>query len=92
VFDLATTISKFIALGLPLTEAIRRVTVLPAVALGRPKLGSLAPGSVGDATLFTLEQTPQRYYDCVGEVIESAGGINVTGTVRAGEWYARAPR
>ena len=49
-FDQVTTLSKFLCLGMPLDEVIARSTVEPARALKRPELGSLKPGSAGDAS------------------------------------------
>ena len=54
-FDLLTTMSKFVCLGMPFGEVIRAATENPARALQRPDLGTFTPGSVGDATLLTLE-------------------------------------
>src|ERR1700720_3846497 len=50
-FDQVTTMSKFLLLGMPLAEVIKRSTVNAAMALRRFELGSLKPGSVGDATI-----------------------------------------
>src|SRR5215813_3683735 len=52
-FDQVTTLSKFLCLGVPLPEVIRQSTVNAAMALRRPELGSLKPGSVGDATVLS---------------------------------------
>ena len=50
VFDLLTTLSKFICLGLDLPTAVRTVTGAPAVAMLRHKeLGHLGTGAAGDA-------------------------------------------
>ena len=49
-FDQVTTMSKFLCMGMPLTDVIAASTVNAAMALKRPELGSLKPGSVGDAT------------------------------------------
>jgi len=38
-----------------------------ARALRRPELGSLKPGSVGDATLISIKQGQFDYVDVVGE-------------------------
>src|SRR5216683_7842976 len=43
-FDQVTTMSKFLCLGMPLTEVIAASTVNAAFALRRPELGSLKPG------------------------------------------------
>ena len=53
VFDQVTTLSKFLCLGMTLPEVIRASTVNAATALKRPELGSLKPGSIGDATVIS---------------------------------------
>lgn len=67
VFDQATTLSKFLCLGMELPEIVRRTTVNAATALRRPELGSLKPGSVGDATVLSVEQGEFDYVDVLGE-------------------------
>ena len=62
-FDLVTTMSKFLCLGMPLTEVIHAATERPANALQRPDLGTLKPGSAGDATLLALEEGQFAYRD-----------------------------
>lgn len=53
--DLALTVSKVIAAGLPETEAFRRATLRPAELLGlEDEIGSLRPGTCADLTV--LEQ------------------------------------
>ena len=44
-FDQVTTLSKFLCLGMPLTDVIAASTVNAAMALKRPELGTLKPGS-----------------------------------------------
>jgi dihydroorotase len=52
VFDLATTMSKFIYLGLTVDQAVEKVTAAPARMFKFPeKIGSLQPGSVADVTI-----------------------------------------
>src|SRR5207248_7765973 len=53
-FDQVTTMSKFLCLGMPLSDVIAASTVNAAFALKRPELGSLKPGSVGDATILSI--------------------------------------
>jgi dihydroorotase len=56
VYDLATTVSKFLYLGLSLDEALRRVTATPAQAIHMSdQIGTLRPGAWGDAVVFALE-------------------------------------
>lgn len=60
VFDLITTVSKFLVLGMSLNDAIERVTANPAVTLGMPgRIGTLAAGAEGDAVV--LEQQDGRF-------------------------------
>ncbi len=55
VFDLATTMSKFLHLGLSLDEVVAMTTTAPAQALrGAAALGTLKPGAVADVTLLAL--------------------------------------
>ena len=51
-YDLLTTMSKFLALGVPLTEVIRATTVNPAHAVRLQDRGTLRPGLLGDATVL----------------------------------------
>ena len=49
VFDLVTTASKFLLLGLDLPDALRRCTASPAEVMGmKGEIGTLAPGAAGD--------------------------------------------
>src|SRR6267143_1794125 len=66
-FDQVTTMSKFLCLGMPLTDVIAASTVNAAFALKRPELGSLKPGSVGDATILSISDGRFDYVDVVGE-------------------------
>jgi hypothetical protein len=45
MFDLPTTLSKFLNLGMALPNVIDRATRRPAAAIGRPDLGTLAVGA-----------------------------------------------
>jgi dihydroorotase len=74
VYDLATTASKFLHLGLPLPEVIRRVTATPAECIGRSvELGTLKPGAAADITLL-------RKVEGEFEVRDSGGQGEVGGT------------
>lgn len=46
MFDLPTTLSKFLNLGMALPDVIDRATRRPALAIGKPELGTLHPGSL----------------------------------------------
>ena len=68
-FDLLTTMSKFLCLGMKLDDVVRAATATPAKAIRRDDLGSLLPGSVGDASILELERGAFDYVDVVGERI-----------------------
>jgi dihydroorotase len=65
VYDLATTVSKFLHLGLTLDEALARVTAVPARVIGlAERAGTLSVGAWGDAALFALEEGSFPLVDC----------------------------
>ena len=86
-FDQVTTLSKFLCMGMPLSEVIAASTVNAAMALKRPELGSLKPGTVGDATILALEEGRFEYNDVVGETLIGDRKINSRGVVIAGRWW-----
>src|SRR5262244_3828154 len=86
-FDQVTTLSKFLCLGMPLDEVIAATTVNAAMALKRPELGSLKPGSVGDATVLSIREGRFDYVDVVGEHLEGDRKIESIGVVLAGRWW-----
>jgi dihydroorotase len=64
VIDLVTTMSKFLLLWMPLEAVVASVTTTPARALAFPeKIGSLAEGNVGNATILTIEQGEFEFID-----------------------------
>jgi dihydroorotase len=86
-FDQVTTMSKFLCLGMPLTRVIAASTVNAAFALKRPELGSLKPGSVGDATILSVKEGRFDYVDVVGEHLMGNRRIVSEGVVLAGRWW-----
>ncbi|HEV2067501.1 MAG TPA: amidohydrolase/deacetylase family metallohydrolase [Thermomicrobiales bacterium] len=63
MFDLPTTLSKFINLGMPLADVIACATINAARAVHLEDAGTLAPGSRADIALFRLESGDYRFYD-----------------------------
>ena len=86
-FDQVTTMSKFLCLGMPLSDVIAASTVNAAFALKRPELGSLKPGSVGDATILSVNEGRFDYVDVVGEHLAGDRKIASQGVVIAGRWW-----
>ena len=86
-YDQVTTLSKFLCMGMPLDAVIAATTVNAAMALKRPELGSLKPGSVGDASILSIEQGAFDYVDVVGEHMTDDRRILSQGVVIAGRWW-----
>ena len=64
VFDLPTTMSKFLNLGVTVDEVIRCVTTNPARAIGEAgQLGTLKPGAIADVSVFSLERGQFDFID-----------------------------
>jgi dihydroorotase len=87
VFDQTTTLSKLLCLGMPLADVIAATTINAAMAIQRPELGSLRPGSAGDATLLRLEDGRFDYVDSVGEHLQGEQRLTSAGVVVAGRWW-----
>ena len=86
-FDQVTTMSKFLCLGMSLNDVIKASTENAAFALKRPELGSLKPGSAGDATLLSVDDGSFDYVDVVGEHLEGRQRITSRGVVIGGKWW-----
>jgi dihydroorotase len=86
-FDQVTTMSKFLCLGMSLPDVIKASTETAAFALKRPELGSLKPGSAGDATILSVDEGEFDYVDVVGEHLTGDRRINSRGVVIAGKWW-----
>jgi len=90
-FDQVTTMSKFLCMGMPLNDVIAASTVNAAFALKRPELGSLKPGSVGDATILSIKEGRFDYVDVVEEHLTGSHKIASEGVVIAGRWWHPKP-
>src|SRR5438874_1870399 len=86
-FDQVTTMSKFLCLGMPLADVVAASTVNAAFALKRPELGSLKPGSIGDATILSIDDGRFDYVDVVGAHMTGDRKIACQGVVIAGRWW-----
>lgn len=104
VVDLATTMSKFLAMGVPLEDVVRRATVNPAREIRRPELGTLSVGSEADIAVVELLHGNFGYTDCGKAKIMGSMKLVNRLTVRAGrivydptglsmvEWEKAPPR
>jgi dihydroorotase len=87
-FDLLTTMSKFLCIGMPLVDVIRAATAAPAAALRRPELGTFAPGCAGDASVLSLETGRFDYVDSTGARLAGEQSLRAAATVIDGRlWH-----
>jgi dihydroorotase len=85
VFDMLTTMSKFLNLGMPLNEVIYRSTVTPAREISRHDLGTLAVGSEADVALLNLADGEFPLIDCGKGKIIGTRRLECLMTLRAGK-------
>ncbi len=81
VFDLATTVTKLIACGEPLADAIAKVTSVPAAFFGLEGLGQLAPGMTADINVFRYDDVDVTLQDATCSTVEVKHHVNVRKTI-----------
>jgi dihydroorotase len=86
-YDLLTTMSKFLCLGVDLSTVIKLATANPAKAIRHPELGTLKPGSVGEASVLELKTGRFEYYDVLGEILVGEQRLTASGVVLGGRWW-----
>jgi dihydroorotase len=68
VYDMPTTMSKFLLLGMSLEEVVKASTTKPAEAIGKlGEIGTLKPGACADITVLKLREGKFVYEDILGE-------------------------
>lgn len=85
MIDMPTTMSKFLAMGMPVAEIIRRTTVTPATVIGRSDLGTLQQGVVADVAIWQVEEGRFGFSDSAGGRLEGNRRFRCEATLRAGE-------
>ncbi len=86
-FDQLVTMSKFLAIGMPLVEVIRASTINPARAVRKTDRGTLTPGTLGDATILDVEKGKFAFPDVLGEIREGSEHLRCKGIVLGGRWW-----
>jgi len=85
VFDLATTLSKFLHLGLSLDQVIARAATHAANAFGFPKgLGTLREGAEADVAVWSLAEGDYEFADSLGAKRIGHRKLVPVATVKAG--------
>ena len=85
VYDMPTTMSKFLLLGLPLTQVFEMSTLAPAKVLGREaEIGTLKVGSRADVALLELNTGEFKFTDSYQQVRSGSQRLKAVGTVQSG--------
>lgn len=85
VFDLATTLSKFLHLGLTMDQVIERAATRAANAFGFPKgLGTLREGAEADVAVWSLVEGDFEFADALGAKRIGHRKLVPAATVKAG--------
>ena len=85
-YDLPTTMSKMLNLGMSLENIVSAVTHRPAKAVGYEKeLGNLEVGTTGDVTVLELENGEFLFQDCFGNEITGEKRLVPVMTIKDGK-------
>lgn len=84
ILNMNNVMSKFLAMGVPLEDVIRRSTVNPAKEIKRPDLGTLSVGSDADIAVLELQHGQFSYADCGVARMDGNVKLSARMTVRAG--------
>ncbi len=84
MMDMQTTMSKFLAMGMPLDEVIKASTWNPAQQIQREELGHLTPGAVADIAAFRMLNRKFRFRDGSNGAIDGNQRLFCELTVREG--------
>ena len=85
VYLMNDLVSKFHALGMPLSDAITASTSRPAEVLGlQDSIGSLAVGMEGDAAVWEQRQGRFVWHDMAGHNVDGSLRLDTFATVKGG--------
>jgi dihydroorotase len=88
VIDLPTTMTKFLALGMPLDRIVAACTVNPARAIGwDDRIGSIAVGREADLAVLEIRSEPTPLHDSTGGELLADRRIAARWTIRKGEVF-----
>jgi dihydroorotase len=83
--DQLSVMSKFMQMGMPLTDVIRASTWAPAKAIKREELGHLSVGAEADITVLNIRKGDFGFYDKTGYRVKGTEKFECELTVRAGK-------
>ncbi len=86
-YELLTTMTKLLAIGMPLMEVLRAATINPAKAIRLTDRGTLKPGLLGDATVLDFDTGKFELEDVTGEKLATDRKLACKGIVLGGKWW-----
>ena len=84
VLSMSNVMSKFLAMGVPLQDIVRRSTVNPAQEIHRPELGTLSVGKEADIAILEQLNGSFGYIDCGLARMDAKVKLVARMTVRSG--------
>src|SRR6058998_559628 len=85
ILSMSNVMSKFLSMGVPLSDLIRRATVNPAHEIHRPELGTLSIGKDADIAVLEEQRGQFGYIDCGVARMDGKVKLVARMTVRAGK-------
>ncbi len=82
--DMSNLMSKFLNMGMPLQEVVRRSTWNPAKEIHHEELGHLTAGAEADVAVFGLERGKFGFLDSAGARREGSQRLYADMTIRKG--------
>lgn len=83
--DLTNVLSKFLNMGMSLTDVIERATSRPAKIINHPELGSLSAGSDADVAIFSVQKGDFGFLDVRGTKLKGTQKLETEMTIRSGK-------
>jgi dihydroorotase len=88
VYDMPTTISKFMLLGMPLADIIRRTTLNAVESFNfQEKIGTLQSGAEADVSIFEIQEGSFIFTDSYRHTRQGRQKLAPVRTVRAGKVF-----
>ncbi|CAN5824005.1 amidohydrolase/deacetylase family metallohydrolase [soil metagenome] len=77
--------SKFLLMGMPLTDVIKASTWAPAQVIKHEELGNLSVGGIADVAIINLRQGNFGFYDKTGYKVEGKQKLECEMTIKGGK-------
>ncbi len=94
MIDMVNTMSKFLAMGMPLVEVIKASTWNPANEVKRPEQGQLSVGAPADIAVLRIDEGAFGYVDGFGGRLAATKRLGCELTLQGGavawDWNGRA--